>query len=399
MNLHEEQKKVQQAMNAALSGLKEDPWLTQRIIANAKGEKPMAKKLSVSAILAIALLVVSITVALAVEWVSNIGQIYNTNDNAERQEMLNDIQQISGCYEGNAVRCTLTEALYDSASGTYGLGWTLEPLNEGDRLYVVLDGIAIGGERVSSRNERNATNYLLKQKTDGAVIGELPENSGGECEIAFSILRPTGEIVEVRKLDDEDDKDYEKRCREMLANGQLPMEGGELTYCYNGGYDRYMSYSDALLQTGLMEIADRFTLKVDISAMDVSEIRTYTGPESFVFDGYEILIHSCMVTPFTAKLEIEYITDNEPGNGGKGMGTLLSLKVNVPNTAVWSLNQGGVIEDPVQLADGRWSTMFTMDAMALQVFPEEFQITVGFYDDDFNLIVYDDIINIKLTDR
>ena len=75
MNLHEEQKKVQQAMNAALSGLKEDPWLTQRIIANAKEEKPMAKKLSVSAILAIALLVVSITVALAVEWVSNIGQI------------------------------------------------------------------------------------------------------------------------------------------------------------------------------------------------------------------------------------------------------------------------------------------------------------------------------------
>ena len=160
-----------------------------------------------------------------------------------------------------------------------------------------------------------------------------------------------------------------------------------------------MSYSDALLQTGLMEIADRFTLKVDISAMDVSEIRTYTGPESFVFDGYEIRIHSCLVTPFTAKLEIEYITDNEPGNGSKGMGTLLSLKVNVPNTAVWSLNQGGVIEDPVQLADGRWSTMFTMDAMALQVFPEEFQITVGFYDDDFNLIVYDDIINIKLTDR
>ena len=74
----------------------------------------MAKKLSVSAILAIALLVVSITVALAVEWVSNIGQIYNTNDNAERQEMLNDIQQISGGYKGNAVRCTLTEALYDS---------------------------------------------------------------------------------------------------------------------------------------------------------------------------------------------------------------------------------------------------------------------------------------------
>ena len=151
MNLYEEQQKVQKAMNTTLSGLQEDPWLTQRVLANAKGEEPVKKKLSVSAILVIVLVAVSITAALAVGWVSNIGEMYNMNDNTERQELLKNIQQLNDGYEGNAVRCVLTEALYDSAAGSYGLGWTLEPLKDGDSLYVVLDGITIGGEYTDTR--------------------------------------------------------------------------------------------------------------------------------------------------------------------------------------------------------------------------------------------------------
>ena len=106
-----------------------------------------------------------------------------------------------------------------------------------------------------------------------------------------------------------------------------------------------------------------------------------------------------MVTPFTAKLEIEYITASEPSNGGRGMGPMLNLQVEVPGTEIWSLNQGGIIEDPVQLEDGRWSTLFTTDALALQVFPEEFKITVGYYNDDLSFIPYNDVITLKLTDR
>ncbi len=65
MNLHEEQKKVQKAMNTTLSGLQEDPWLTQRVLANAKGEEPVVKKISTSAILVIALVIISMAAALA----------------------------------------------------------------------------------------------------------------------------------------------------------------------------------------------------------------------------------------------------------------------------------------------------------------------------------------------
>lgn len=65
MTLRDEQKEVQRAMNNALSGLREDPWLAQRVLANAKGEEPMAKKLSAATILVIVLILLSVTAALA----------------------------------------------------------------------------------------------------------------------------------------------------------------------------------------------------------------------------------------------------------------------------------------------------------------------------------------------
>ena len=65
MTLHEEQQKVQKAMESTLSGLQEDPWLTQRILANAKGEEPVVKRVSTTMLLAFALIVVAVTGALA----------------------------------------------------------------------------------------------------------------------------------------------------------------------------------------------------------------------------------------------------------------------------------------------------------------------------------------------
>lgn len=65
MTLREEQKKVQKAMNTTLSGLREDPFLAQRVLAHQKGEEPVAKKISFTMILAIALVVLSMTAALA----------------------------------------------------------------------------------------------------------------------------------------------------------------------------------------------------------------------------------------------------------------------------------------------------------------------------------------------
>ena len=65
MTLHEEQEKVQQAMKAALSGLQENPWLARRIVANAKGERIMMKKVSASMIIAIILVLLTVSGAMA----------------------------------------------------------------------------------------------------------------------------------------------------------------------------------------------------------------------------------------------------------------------------------------------------------------------------------------------
>ena len=55
MTLHEEQERVQKAVSNSLSHMQEDPWLTQRVLANAKGEEPVKKKLSTALVLCIVL--------------------------------------------------------------------------------------------------------------------------------------------------------------------------------------------------------------------------------------------------------------------------------------------------------------------------------------------------------
>ena len=68
MTLHEEQRKVQRAMNAALSGLREDPFLTRRVLANEKGEKNVKKKFAVSVLLIAALTMITAAALAATNW-------------------------------------------------------------------------------------------------------------------------------------------------------------------------------------------------------------------------------------------------------------------------------------------------------------------------------------------
>lgn len=103
MNLHEEQKRVQQAMNATLSGLREDPWLAQRVFANVKGEKNM-KKLSVSMVIAIALIILSITAAVA----AGLGLFEKLSANQDADIRL---QNLSGSAEKINVSVTTDEGV------------------------------------------------------------------------------------------------------------------------------------------------------------------------------------------------------------------------------------------------------------------------------------------------
>ena len=56
---------IQNALNTTLSGLQDDPWLAQRVISEAKGEKKVKKKISVGFIFAVILVLATMTALAA----------------------------------------------------------------------------------------------------------------------------------------------------------------------------------------------------------------------------------------------------------------------------------------------------------------------------------------------
>jgi hypothetical protein len=65
MNLHEEQKRVQEAVNNSLAHVQEDPWLAGRVLAGMKGEEHVKRKFSFGIILVVILLVIGSLTTLA----------------------------------------------------------------------------------------------------------------------------------------------------------------------------------------------------------------------------------------------------------------------------------------------------------------------------------------------
>ncbi|MEG0127111.1 MAG: hypothetical protein RR816_13640, partial [Clostridia bacterium] len=66
MNDRKDIEKVQLALNTAFSGLKDDPRLAQRVLAEAKGEGKVKKKLSAGLIVAIVLVLAAVGAAATV---------------------------------------------------------------------------------------------------------------------------------------------------------------------------------------------------------------------------------------------------------------------------------------------------------------------------------------------
>ena len=131
MNLREEQEKVQKAMNSTLSGLQEDPWLTQRILANAKGEEPVKRKISLALVLSIVgiLAVMGTAYALFSSQVAEFfGQHWNQELGARLQE--GKIAQIGESVTVGDAVITLDEIVYRDR-GLYGIG-TVRPVHEED---------------------------------------------------------------------------------------------------------------------------------------------------------------------------------------------------------------------------------------------------------------------------
>ena len=132
MTLHEEQKTVQKAMESTLSGLREDPWLTQRVLANAKGEEPVKKKLSTALVLCFILGLAIIGTAYAILSSSQVAEFFGLHWNHELGESLQQgkTAQIGESITIGEVVFTLDEIVYRDRA-LYGIG-TVRPVNPQD---------------------------------------------------------------------------------------------------------------------------------------------------------------------------------------------------------------------------------------------------------------------------
>ena len=107
--------KNKQALNRALSGLRPDPWLAERVLAKSKGEDVMKKRISISGILVVTLIVVMFSTALASSlYISGIidfaGRGYGVYVPENASESISrDEKRI----ETNSLICTINETYYD----------------------------------------------------------------------------------------------------------------------------------------------------------------------------------------------------------------------------------------------------------------------------------------------
>ena len=363
------------AVDHRLSGIKADPFLARRIMAQQKGEEPTMKKGMSFAAALLLILALAGTVALGTEW--GVLKLFTYNDTTNAS-VAQGVQPVDASYRGQVVNCRMEEAVYDAPGKSWALRWTMNNLTDEEGLYVVQDNPRVGGEYAHWRSATLGGEYFLPRgESESMMLGELPENKGETWEIHFTVLRPLADYEDV-----DPEADYLKAAADIRSRGKIPVERDGYIVTEQKSDE---SYVQSLLATGQFEKADEFTLtfKLEEDLLDDAR-REYMGKKEFVFDGYELRIREAYTTATAACITVEYITAEKPVDGGKGIGYLWGIDFSVPGTKIWTGNAGGEWEDPVQLSDGRWMSAYCFEALHLFTQPDTIRMTLETYDMDLN---------------
>lgn len=312
------------------------------------------KRYKITTLLAAALLVAALSAAAVAAVQGRLAEVFTNRDTHQVNEAaVAGIQELNETREGAAVRCTVQEALYDAEGETFALSWQLENLTGEDDLYVVLDGVYFGEAQSTLRYLEGASElFLPAEGMDAAVLGELPEGGGSECELRLTVLRAVGEYTQ--------DPD-----------GYIEIEN-------LGAEDWEELYSDTLVKDGSFEIADRFALALTLDETKLAgTARRLAQPVDEVYDGFELRVPFGEITPTSAHIVVEYITDEEPVSLGKGGGYDWSVYFTLPGGDIWwAGNAGGTQQDAVRMDDGRWKSVYDFHAVELFTQPDELVLTL-----------------------
>ena len=114
MNDLDIRKQVHQAVDDMTKTAKEDPWLAQRILAQEKGEQPMARKISASMVIAIVLIIISLSAALAAG-LGIFDSLYRGGYPDERLPVLETVSEPVGTTRttGEGVTLDISQAYYE----------------------------------------------------------------------------------------------------------------------------------------------------------------------------------------------------------------------------------------------------------------------------------------------
>lgn len=401
------------AIDRRLSGINEDPWLARRIMNGKKGRITMKRKFKKAPVMAftiIGFLLASVTTVVAADKLGIInlfsdGNTTNTNitdgiqtldtQNENESPDIQDSNQVAGSiYEGENVRFTVNEALYDSIGETYALSWTIDNLNAREDLYVICKSISFGGENAHQRTTSNTTDFILGSgTTECMALGELPENDSNECRMDFIILRATAPFAVV--TDESSVENLQAEAARLRSEGYIPVNGMDIV-CGIPMTER--GYAEELLLSDEFELIESFSLNFTLEQDKLDDTaRVYSGPTEFVFDDYEIRIRKAVCTATAVYIDVEYITPEAPKDGGKGVGWLWGVQFDVPGLESFTGNAGGSIHDPVLLEDGRYMSLYEYEALQLYTQPDVLRMTLVTYDENLNPVnVYsEDAIELK----
>lgn len=282
------------AVDQRLSGLEGDPFLARRIIRAEEGEKPIVKKkLSVSLVLAMAAMLLTLSVGVALV-TSNIAEhLYGEQENAP-QELLQKIHTPQETTASALGEMTLDEWLWDGRA--LHTAFTMRNPTQ-DTLLYTLEGIWVNGQQVSynriSTEGAGDSGYLLGGAVDGvqlpqsvslynegaevylfdengkfAGMGDLPQ---GEVTLkiamaAWKPIRPVElvdyarcEGVNVTETKDHLVTDEEGYCQLWLFRPE------EYAVNYNASQLGCEAMADAYRELGWAEVADIIELETVIS--------------------------------------------------------------------------------------------------------------------------------------
>ena len=164
-----ERQAFQEAVDRRLSSLEEDPFLAHRIIrAEEGGEKIMKKKLSFALILAIVMMTLTMSAALALVGSRIAGALYGPEATVP-PALLEEIQTPGATAASPLGQISLDELLYDGAD--LHLALTLTNPTGAPLLYT-LDGLALDGNGL-----RGSSLYLEGAGAAGALLGGMVEET------------------------------------------------------------------------------------------------------------------------------------------------------------------------------------------------------------------------------